>query len=241
VTELGTLGTDVDGNTNNYGEVVNSSGIAIGEGYKYVNGENKGYRGIRWDASGAATELGNLGTDDDGLVSFVLALYLDDSGTAAGVSDKYVGGQNKGERAVRWDPAGNVTELGGLGTDISGYTNSAILTMNNNGIAAGFCDKYDGSGNFLNARAVMWGSDGVAIDLNTLIDPNCGWVDLYFATGISNDNWISGVGTFDPDGAGPLEAYDRPFLLHVPEPTCLSALVLSLLAARSRRRRVLRV
>jgi hypothetical protein len=87
--------------------------------------------------------------------------------------------------------------------------------------------------------AVLWKSDGVAIDLNTLIDPGSGWI-LNFAYGISDTNWVSGVGLFDPDGAGPLGAYDRAFLLDVssavPEPIFGGA-VLPLFALVSRRRR----
>ena len=58
------------------------------------------------------------------------------------------------------------------------------------------------------------GLDAVAIDLNTLIDPASGWT-LTEANGISDTNWVTGIGSFDPDGGGPLAAYDRAFLLDV--------------------------
>jgi hypothetical protein len=81
----------------------------------------------------------------------------------------------------------------------------------------------------------MWGPDGVAIDLNTLIDPASGWV-LGGAQTITNDNWVSGYGSFDPDGKGPLQPYARLYLIHVPEPAFMAPLMLAALAITSRRR-----
>jgi hypothetical protein len=70
--------------------------------------------------------------------------------------------------------------------------------------------------------------------LNTLIDPGSGWVNLSDAIGISDTNWVTGYGSFDPDGAGPLSAYTRMFLLDasalVPEPGSLSLLAVAGLA-----------
>jgi hypothetical protein len=51
------------------------------------------------------------------------------------------------------------------------------------------------------SAAVYWGADGAAIDLNTLIDPNSGWL-LGAAYDISDSGWIAGTGPFDPDGPG---------------------------------------
>ena len=66
---------------------------------------------------------------------------------------------------------------------------------------------------------MAWKTDGVAIDLNTLIDPASGWT-LTSALGISNTGWISGIGVFDPDGPGGESGYQRLFVMHmVPEPT----------------------
>jgi hypothetical protein len=105
-------------------------------------------------------------------------------------------------------------------------------------MAVGYADKYDTTGNLLGSRAVMWGPDGLAIDLNTLIDPSSGWLDLALAFGISDDNWITGLGRFDPDGTGPLPAYDRLFLLHapIPEPGAMTLLAAGALAFITRRR-----
>jgi hypothetical protein len=69
----------------------------------------------------------------------------------------------------------------------------------------------------------------VAVDLNTLIDPASGWT-LNIASAISDTNWITGQGTFDPDGPGAQPAYKRLFLLQVPEPASLPLLSLGGLA-----------
>ena len=71
------------------------------------------------------------------------------------------------------------------------------------------------------------------LDLNTLIDPNRGWT-LTEARGISDTNWVTGTGRFDPDGAGPQAAYTRAFLLdassQVPEPSSLALLAFAVTA-----------
>ena len=72
-----------------------------------------------------------------------------------------------------------------------------------------------------------------------LLDPGSGWY-LYDAAAISDTNWVSGVGYFDPGGGQ--VAYDRLFLLDissaVPEPAGLSILALAVPALLRRRKRV---
>ena len=63
------------------------------------------------------------------------------------------------------------------------------------------------------------------IDLNTLIDANAGW-RLSQATGISDTNWVTGIGIYD--------GYKRQFLMQVPEPASVGLLIL--LSALLRRR-----
>jgi len=62
-------------------------------------------------------------------------------------------------------------------------------------------------------RAVIWpANSNIPIDLNSLnviSTPAGGTWTLNYAMAISADGWMSGWGTFDPDGAGPLAAYDR--------------------------------
>lgn len=216
-TELGHLGTFGSGYTISEALAVNTAGTAVGYANRYVG--TGGYaHAVRWDASGiAATELGGLGTDST-YVS--VAFAINDAGTAVGYAYKSSG---LGKRAVRWDISGTAAaELGNLGTNSSGYANSEAYAINAAGTAVGFSQMYSG-GTFVGQRAVAWGLDGVAIDLNTLLSPADAAIwTLTEAHGISDTNWVTGIGTFDPDGAGPLAEYNRAFLLQLPTSDCPS-------------------
>ena len=149
---------------------VNDAGTAVGWAKKYVAGADHGYRAVRWDpSSSTSTELGNLGTSSGGSTNS-FAYALNGSGTAVGRTEKYVNGVWYNYHAVRWDASGTVaTELGQLGID--GYGSTA-LAVNDSGTAVGWTV----TGPSINSRrTVAWKSDGVAIDLNTLIDPASGW------------------------------------------------------------------
>jgi hypothetical protein len=213
VTELGHLGTSPTGVSSAHANDVNNGGTAVGFARKYIAGADKGLRAVRWDASGtAATEMGNLGTNNSGFAeSFAHA--VNENGIAVGYAEKYQFGLLRGNRAVRWDSAGTVTELVNLGIspDLP-TTNSFARAINASGIAVGGAQK-PGFG----YRAVFWKSDGQAIDLNTLIDPASGW-ELSDARSISDNGWIAGVGLYDPDGSGSHVAYHRLYLLQIPEP-----------------------
>jgi hypothetical protein len=133
---------------------------------------------------------------------------------------------------MRWDASDtNGTELGNLGTNTFGFTTSYAYNINDAGIAVGYANKYDALGNFVGLRAVIWGPDGVAIDLNSLIDPASGWV-LSEAHDITNDNWITGIGVSSSDGTRQI----RQFLIQVPEPTSMSLMFLGIIVLRVRRR-----
>jgi hypothetical protein len=243
-TELGNLGTNTSGETSTSANAVNTAGTAVGSANRYDgSGAGRGFRAVRWDASGTgATELGNLGTNTSGL-AFSSAYAVNAAGTAVGYATIYNGtGVDKGYRALRWDASGTAaTELGNLGTSVSGFTSSFAYAVNTAGTAVGSAVDYDSAGTFLGEKAVYWLFDGLAIDLNTFIAPNSGWI-LNEAMAISDTNWVSGVGTFDPDGAGGQAAYTRLFLLDissaVPEPTGLALLSLGGVAmVRGARRR----
>src|SRR5262249_18808228 len=157
-------------------------------------------------------------------------------------AEKYVKGIDVGTRAVRWDSSGTAaTELGNFGTDSNGSTSSNVYAINSAGTAVGTAFKYSlgkDSGN----RAVLWSAGAVVIDLNELIAPNSGWT-LTSSFGINDTNWVTGIGSFDPDGEGPLGAYDRAFLINVatvvPEPgsVAISWCAATLLMLRRRRGR----
>jgi len=270
-TELGTLGTDPGGSTDAKVHAINTAGTAVGYARKYdSSGADLGQRAVRWDASGTvATELGGgwaealeinaagtavgnvtkigvgvtvpvrwdasgtAATELEGLGGSARAVAINDAGTVAGNAASFLGW-----RAVRWDASGTAaTELGILDTLPGGYY--AVYAINADGIVAGFAGP-DGTGTGFFDRAVVWGTGGIAIDLNTLIDPDSGWT-LKYATSISDTNFVAGVGTFDPDGIGPEEKYDRLFVLNVssavPEPGSIGFLALGGVTLLRRRRR----
>jgi hypothetical protein len=235
-TELGNLGTDSNGYAWVQADLINASGVIVGSASKYNGDIDLSYRTVRWDAgSTVATELDNLGTDSNGS-TLTWARGINATGTIVGGAYKYVGGVYMGARAVRWDASGTAaTELGNLGTDSNGYTWAAAGAMNASGIAVGAADKYV-DGNHIGQRAVYWGLDGLAVDLNTLIDPNSGWT-LMDAETISNTGWVAGWGLYDPDGAGGADAYERLFLVQIPEPASATLLLTGVLAALLKRRR----
>src|SRR5262245_19195204 len=207
-TELGNLGTFF-GRGHTEARDINDAGTAVGWAHKYDGTLPLYPRAVRWNASGtAATELGNLGTSLDIESS---AEAINNAGTAIGMIREYdsSGQQLLASHAVRWAASGAATELGNLGTDNNGAVPGDI---NDAGIAVGWFYS-----SFLGQRAVYWGLDAVAVDLNTLIDPATGWT-LTDAQHISDTGWIVGSGDFDPDGPGGQDAYQRLFLMHVPEP-----------------------
>jgi len=214
-TELQNLGTDNFGATYCEATALNNSGTCVGFAEKYVAGVDVGFRPVRWDASGKATELDILGTGSTGQ-TWSRPLAINDTGLAVGFVGKFINGVGCGTRAARWDASGTeVTELGNIGTDSNGVAFCTAVAVNYSGIAVGYANKNEVNSSVNCQRAVMWDADGAAVDLNTLIGPSSGWV-LEKALGISQDNWVTGIGSFDPDGTGPLPAYERAFLMAVP-------------------------
>jgi uncharacterized membrane protein len=217
-TELGNLGTFF-GRGHTEARDINDAGTAVGWAHKHDGTLPILPRAVRWNASGtAATELGNLGTSIDIESS---AEAINNAGTAIGEIHQYNSAdQLVASHAVRWAASGTATELGNLGTDNNGLATAVPQDINNAGIAVGWADKYDEAGTWLGVRAVYWGLDAAAVDLNTLIDPATGWM-LTDAQAISDTGWIVGSGDFDPDGPGGQDAYQRLFLMHVPEPAAV--------------------
>jgi hypothetical protein len=222
--ELGNLGTDSAGYTNTSAGAINSAGMAVGTVDKYdaSGAPTGGPRAVRWDASGVALELSNPGTSP---VAGSSSVYdINDAGTAVGFIAKIDASHvSRGIRAVRWDASGAATEMGTLGTDVAGFGDSIAFAINSAGIAIGYANDYDGEGQPLGRKPVYWGPDGVPVELNTLIDPASGWT-LTEADAISDTNWIS--------------AYQRGFLIQVPEPTGVVLLSLAATALLRRRHRL---
>jgi len=212
------LGLNTNGSAFAVASAVNDAGMAVGYSQKYLGGSNFGYRAVRWDAAGtAATELEHLGLNDSGGTS-AQAYDLNNTGTAVGDSQKYVGGIYQGHRAVRWDVSGTAaTELGNLGLNSSGVTLAGAYAVNDAGTAVGYSQKYVG-GSYHGDRAVIWLPDASAIDLNDLgimPVPAGGTWTLAQASALSSDGWVAGTGRFDSDGGGPLAAYDRAWVTQV--------------------------
>jgi hypothetical protein len=208
-TELGGLGANVAGNMFSKAEAINAAGTAIGFVTEYgPSGNYIGRHAVRWDASGTApTVLQGLSANPS---NNPYATAINNAGTIVGAGPK----DSYGYFPIRWDPSGTAaTELGNLGTDENGQTSAAPQAINNAGIAVGWA--YDRGHSFLGNRAVYWGIDGAAVDLNTQIDPTSGWF-LWTATDISDTGWIAGAGFFDPDGVGGQPEVRRLFLMHVP-------------------------
>jgi hypothetical protein len=179
-TELGNLGTNSNGYTSAGAYAMNDGGMAVGGCKKYVDGGDKGYRAVRWDASGtAATELGNLGTDSSGS-TVTVAEFLNAAGTAVGSSGKYIGDSYMGSRAVRWDASGTAAiELGNLGTDSSGSAVTVAKALNDAGTVVGYSYKYVG-GSSMGIRAVRWDASGTtATELGNLGTSSSGYTDAY--------------------------------------------------------------
>jgi uncharacterized membrane protein len=202
-------------------EAINDAGTVVGATYYY--------RAARWDAASATpTELDSLASG-----SYARAWDINNAGTAVGTATSTSTGDKL--RAVRWDAGGvAVTELGTLST--LAYSYYVAAHVNDAGAIVGtasddFFFQYPQYPTTSTGRAIFWGLDGAAVDLNTLIDPQSGWT-LTAAQGLSNTGWVVGTGTFDPDGPGGQAASDRMFLMQlpaaVPEPGALALLGLAI-------------
>jgi len=165
-TELGYLGLSTSNSTAALALAVNDAGITVGRSNKYDSGIYKGYRAVRWDASGiVATELGNLGTDINSSTN-TEALAVNAGGTAVGGATLYLGGVARGVRPVCWDASGAVTELGNLGT-FNNSTNGRAMAVNNAGTAVGWVQK-PGQLFMIGTRAVRWDASGAITELGNL-------------------------------------------------------------------------
>lgn len=216
--DLGTLGgiSSTANAVNLLGQAVGSAALASGDAHAFRTAPN--------GAITAASDLGTLGGSSSN------ALSINALGQVVGQSDLANGTSGTVSRhAFVWTQgatngtAGNMqmTDLGSLGGD------SVANGINDLGSIVGFSLLADGS----TFDAFLYRNNQM-INLNSLIDPNSGWI-LQDATAINDNGQIAGFGLFN--------GQTRAFLLNAaPEPSapCILAIglgALGLLVARKRR------
>jgi probable HAF family extracellular repeat protein len=169
VVELGNLGVDPSGTTASQASAINSAGLSVGYASLYSGGAYLGDRAVRWNASGtAATQLGHIGVGF-GSITFAYAVDVNESGTIAGSSEKFVSGVSTGIRAVRWNSGGtSATELGHLGLLFDSFTYAYAYGINDLGTVVGVSDKPSPTGTY-GTRAVRWNAGlTTAVELGNL-------------------------------------------------------------------------
>jgi hypothetical protein len=162
---LAPLSQDSNGVTAAGAWAVNADGTAVGWATQYAGDILlAGTRPVRWDASGAVTELGNLGLISGSANG--VALAINDVGTAVGWVDKPGTSYTAGKRAVRWGASGTIaTELGNLGINSTMFSKTDILAfaVNASGTAVGWAEKWSPNGRvYQGNRAVRWDGSGTA-------------------------------------------------------------------------------
>jgi uncharacterized membrane protein len=150
---------------------VNNAGTAIGTVYlddeftfATVFLEDVMARGVRWDGSGAPPFEFDAQMDADGS-GVSIATTINDAGIIVGRKHVYSddGLVFLGDRPVRWDAAGEATELGNLGTYSDGFAyNTQPRAINAAGDAVGRAEKYDAAHEFVGRRAVRWDASSTA-------------------------------------------------------------------------------
>jgi probable HAF family extracellular repeat protein len=194
--------------TSSFARGINDAGQVAGFSYTAGNGTP---HATLWNGN-VATDLGTNGGTES------LALAINNAGQVAGIS---IRGAN--QSATLWN--------GATATSLSAPwgTSSGALAINNLGQVAGWSRPEGGT-----LHAALW-RDGMAIDLNGLLDENAvsaGWV-LNSATGINDSGWIVG------NAHNNMTNQDHAFLLApVPEPETYAMMLagLGLLGISIRRR-----
>ena len=160
---IGVLG-QWSGNGFGYSEAhgVSHNGVVTGSATKYVDGVWMGTRAVVW-LNGELQEIGPTGTDNDRAQSYPRGVTP--GGLVAANMQKYNGTTAVGERGVVWQN-GVVTEMPTLGLSAAGTNLSKIVGVSNDGIVAGYTNKYDGTTN-QGLRGYTW-HNGTFTELPTL-------------------------------------------------------------------------
>jgi probable HAF family extracellular repeat protein len=206
-------------------------------GQSYITGDTAAHA-FRYDGTpgsgGVMHDLGTLGGTNS------IGLAVNDAGQVVGWSFTGDAGFHAFLYTGTPGSGGIMRDLGTLGG-----TESVGTAVNNAGQVVGWSST-GAAGNHAFLYSGMPGVDGQMIDLDTWLDANnltegAKWT-LTEANGISNTGWITGAGTYDPDGPGGIAAATRAYLLDasslvVPEPSGLSLFTLAAPALMLRRRR----
>lgn len=194
---------------------INDAGTIAANSRKYNGNTDLGLRAVRYEAdSSTPVELGVIGTNAAGANADTTAIAIDRFGNIAGLSQAYAGEVTKGTRPVLWRTGSTApVQLAMSGFDSAGAARGNMSAMNNKGFIAGTLGTYTAANVSIGRRAVIWGFDGELYNLNLLIPQNSGWT-LTVATDISDSGWVGGYGSYDPDGAGPMAAYERYWTLY---------------------------
>jgi hypothetical protein len=166
---LKTLGSRTEGSFEHEGEAisVNDAGVIVGYVKRFVKGGDAGQRAVRWDENGDVTELEPFDEDPAGF-AFARAFLVNERGTAYGLASKYnpvvppdvLQYQNDRFPCLWKSNSTRPVALQFLGVDTFGQTKAGVSAVNDDDIAVGFCDEYDGDHKRIGQHAVQWDGDG---------------------------------------------------------------------------------
>jgi probable HAF family extracellular repeat protein len=227
IQNIGTLGGDTTYaiGINDAGTVVGASQVANGayNGFTYSNGVMTNTGTL---ANIAINDYGQIAASYSSGIGFEQAYFVNASGQAQSVG-------SFGGTVTQPDGINNTGEIAGFATTVAGYKNAflysgGVLTdlgtldgmdssdafgINDNGQVVG--ESYDqlSGGN----HAFLYSGSGPMEDLNSLIDPNSGWI-LESATGINDSGQIVGIGIC-------ANGQEHAFILNpAPEPSAVALL-----------------
>jgi probable HAF family extracellular repeat protein len=194
--------------------------------------QNPRYYAANWDSSSASLEeMYPVAASDLTGTTYSLSSWaydVNDGGVAVGRSRGASLSSTPADYvATLWD----TTESGSpaaVNLDPTGvFQQSHADGINALGQVVGWGDLTPYNSSPRDYHAFIWEGSAGIVDLNTLIDPNSGWI-LMTARAINDSGWIVGYGALNGEG--------RAFAMQVPEPTALAMLGLGGLALIRRRR-----